>query len=64
MHITGAHCTKLAKERLRLTNPTHAQEGFMNKLPIRLKLALLASFAGVVLLTLTSFLLWQQYQGS
>lgn len=36
----------------------------MNRLPIRLKLALLASFAGVVLLALTSFLLWQQYQNS
>jgi methyl-accepting chemotaxis protein len=33
-------------------------------LSIRWKLALLASFAGVVLLALTSFLMWQQYQGS
>jgi methyl-accepting chemotaxis protein len=36
----------------------------MNQLPIRLKLALLAGFSGVVLLALTSFLLWQQYQSS
>lgn len=36
----------------------------MNKLSIRWKLALLASFASIVLLALTSFLLWQQYQGS
>jgi hypothetical protein len=36
----------------------------LNQLPIRLKLALLAGFSGVVLLALTSFLLWQQYQSS
>lgn len=47
-----------------MTNPTQPHEGFMNKLPIRLKLALLAGFSGAVLLALTSFLLWQQYQGS
>lgn len=42
----------------------HSSEGFLSRLSIKRKLALLVGFGAVVLILLASFLLWLQYQSS
>ena len=48
----------------KMTNKSSSHPGFLSQWSIKVKLGVLAAFSALVLVALSSYLLWQQYQGS